>query len=92
MSCRQQIKAGNHESMGTSQEIRQSLLLGNNGGSLVAKEMKVIKLSINVMVDLVVFTDILETEYKRQTRVKNGSQNFDLSNWMSEDSIFTVWP
>lgn len=42
------------------------------------------------MVDLMVFTDILESEYKRETRIKNDSQIFGLSNWVSEDSIYCM--
>lgn len=52
--------------------------------------MKVITLSINLMLELMVFTDILESEHKRKTRVKDDSQIFGLSNWVSEDATSSM--
>lgn len=50
------------------------------------EEIKVINSSINLRVHLMVLADILESKYKKQTRVKNDSQMCGQSNWVSEDS------
>lgn len=56
----------------------------------VAEEIKVINFSINLRADLMVLADILESKHKKQTRVKNDSQIFGWSNWVSEDSIYCL--
>lgn len=88
--CRQQIKAGKHESMGISLEMTAVVSAREDWWPIGWHKMKVITLSINLMLHLMVFTDILESEHKRKTRVKDDSQMFGLSNWVSEDATYSI--